>query len=667
MDSGNGGFIFDAELGDRSVVSNSDWRVRQHPSYLHSTEGPQPSRILAEHNILFDSRRDVLGDWEQVGYDDSHWPVAVAKGEPPVEPWGALVERSVPMWRFSEIRDFVSQKTETAEDGTSVIMARLPYNAQVTAVLEVDAEAGLTIDIRTDNYQVDSRYSVRTEYVTRSGSQSFESLGWFNGDEVHFTVEDGVIIRRLGYRESGYDADFEGNFTSDDPFLDRLWHKAARTTYVNMRDSFMDCPDRERAQWWGDIVNEMPQAFYSLDPRSHALASKAVHDLVNWRKDGVVLHSPIPAGNVEWELPLQMLASVGRFGFWQYFMHTGDDGTINDIHEPVLAYLGLWEEKAGGLVVHRAGDWDWTDWGSNTDTPVVENAWFALALQGAIEMAHAVGDIDTANDLEMRLNRLGSSFNQEFWTGSNYKSPTHLGPPDDRANALAIVAGLASEAKWPILRSVLSVEKHASPFMERFVLEALFRMGFPEDGLARMRERFTPMVDDSTSTLWEFWDKDLGSDNHGWTGGPLYLLSAYVAGIAPESPGWVRFHVMPQLAHLHNVSCTVPTVRGPVEVAHLRLDTEHRTDLISPLGTTALVGIPVHSRDSCPVTVISVNGSVVWEEGTNTSIPGVNYAGSVAGFLTFEVIPGEWSFRGRSNACGLFSDGFERGDTTHWR
>ena len=42
-----------------------------------------------------------------------------------------------------------------------------------------------------------------------------------------------------------------------------------------MRDSYMDCPDRERAQWWGDVVNALGEAFYALDTqRSYALARK---------------------------------------------------------------------------------------------------------------------------------------------------------------------------------------------------------------------------------------------------------------------------------------------------------------------------------------------------------------------------------------------------------
>ncbi|MFR7465122.1 MAG: hypothetical protein ACLUVG_09725 [Phocaeicola vulgatus] len=30
-----------------------------------------------------------------------------------------------------------------------------------------------------------------------------------------------------------------------------MWEKSQRTLYITMRDTYMDCPDRERAQWWG--------------------------------------------------------------------------------------------------------------------------------------------------------------------------------------------------------------------------------------------------------------------------------------------------------------------------------------------------------------------------------------------------------------------------------
>lgn len=53
----------------------------------------------------------------------------------------------------------------------------------------------------------------------------------------------------------------KGSFACDDDFYNELWKRSARTLYITMRDNYMDCPDRERAQWWGDEVNELGEAF----------------------------------------------------------------------------------------------------------------------------------------------------------------------------------------------------------------------------------------------------------------------------------------------------------------------------------------------------------------------------------------------------------------------
>lgn len=68
------------------------------------------------------------------------------------------------------------------------------------------------------------------------------------------------------YRETGYNTDLAGSFHCDDPVLRRALATFCRTLYITMRDNYMDCPDRERAQWWGDEVNELGEAFYALSP-----------------------------------------------------------------------------------------------------------------------------------------------------------------------------------------------------------------------------------------------------------------------------------------------------------------------------------------------------------------------------------------------------------------
>jgi hypothetical protein len=82
-----------------------------------------------------------------------------------------------------------------------------------------------------------------------------------------------------------------------------------------MRDNFFDCPDTERAQWWGDVVVLMGECFYSYSTSSHALMKKAINELCAYQAENGTLHSPIP-DVFNRELPGQMLASVGRYGFW---------------------------------------------------------------------------------------------------------------------------------------------------------------------------------------------------------------------------------------------------------------------------------------------------------------------------------------------------------------
>ena len=60
-------------------------------------------------------------------------------------------------------------------DGKPII-ARLPRNLTISPYLKIKAPAGLTIDMRTDNYKGGSEYNYRAEYVTRDGVQEFESL-----------------------------------------------------------------------------------------------------------------------------------------------------------------------------------------------------------------------------------------------------------------------------------------------------------------------------------------------------------------------------------------------------------------------------------------------------------------------------------------------------------
>ena len=100
-----------------------------------------------------------------------------------------------------------------------------------------------------------------------------------NGHKLILVLPKSVTVNALSYRETGYDTEPTGSFSCDNEFYMRFWKKAHRTLYVNMRDTYFDCPDRERAQWWGDVVLLMGESFYTYSPSMHALMKKAI---LNW-------------------------------------------------------------------------------------------------------------------------------------------------------------------------------------------------------------------------------------------------------------------------------------------------------------------------------------------------------------------------------------------------
>lgn len=659
--SGKAGLIFDADIDGKSVVSDSSWKVKLHPAYS-STAKPHPNWRLAEPNIKFDAQNDIA-DWYKSNYNYSGWSESVEFGKPPVAPWNRLEKRQILQWKNTGIIDYKEVTEKNNDDGTKTVIGVLPYNCQVTPYLKIDAPASMTVNMQGDNYNnMPNGPTVRAEYITRRGIQEYESLGWMNGHEIQYTMPKEVKVLEVKYRETGYNADFVGTFDCDDERLNTLWEKAKRTLYVTMRDNYMDCPDRERAQWWGDAVNELGEAFYVFDAeKGPLLAKKGIYELARWQRPDKVLFSPVPAGipevsgvnanNGTWdrELPRQMLASVGWYGFWTYYWYTGDKQTIVDVYPHVRDYLSLWEIGKDGLVIHRAGDWDWTDWGHNKDVAVLENAWLYLALKAGVEMAKLSGDESDIAGYMAKMDSIEANFNETFWRGDRYHSPGYDGKTDDRANAMAVVAGLAKKEYYPLIQLVLANQYHASPYMEKYVMEALYLLDAPGQGVERTKKRFASMIDAPITTLYEnFGDgKDRegnGTYNHAWSGGALTVLSQYAAGIAPTKPGFEEFAVLPQMGPLKRIRVVVPTKYGNIR---LKLNNEKTLsmDLTVPKGTEAIIGVP---KEINPAN-IRLNGKLVYKSG---KAPTGSYVGEDDKWIKYSVKAGNWKIKANVNEKG---------------
>ena len=604
VNSGVAGLLFEAVAPGISIISDGSWKGMVYEAF-QDTEAPHPNYRLPESNIRFDARQELAG-WNKTSFSRNMPGVSHVDDVRDVQ-IGRLVKRPVPLWKDYGVSDYENIRKSPKGD---TLYCRLPYNCHVTPYLKVKAPAGKMIEIQMDNYLGGGVPNVRAEYITRDGEQEYESPGWMNGHEVWYTVPEGVEVLEVKYRETGYNAEFVEPFMCNEPFYNELWKRSARTLYVTMRDTYMDCPDRERAQWWGDEVNELGETFYALTPPAHKLALKGIYELMNWQRADGVIFSPAPAGNWNKELPLQMLASVGWYGFYTQYYYSADSSFVSAIYDRLHRYLHeVWQVDQDGMAVERSGDWSWGDWGQNTDMGVLTNCWYYLALKAEREFALMIGKSADAGKIQQMMTKIEKNFDAKFWTGTAYRSPGYKGETDDRSQAMAVVSGLASKDKYSKLVEVLKKEYHASPYMEKYVLEALFVMDKPEFALERMRQRYERMMAyEDYTTLFEGWGIGAegfggGTINHAWSGGPLTLLSQKVCGVEPTSPGFRTFRIKPQLGLLKEASTTIASVNGEIKVSVSKKGRKMTVRVNVPEGTTAEVVFP----SGKPVTVAAGN------------------------------------------------------------
>ena len=172
---------------------------------------------------------------------------------------------------------------------------------------------------------------------------------------------------------------------------------------------------------------------------------------------------------------------------------------------------------------------------------------------------------------------------------------------------MAVLSGIADKDKYDKIFNLFKTQWHASPYMEKYVMEALFKIGHGDYALERMEKRFANMVNDTVySTLFEDWRKGGsggGSTNHAWSGGPLTVISRYLCGVSPLEPGFKIFLVAPDPVSFKTASISIPTVSGTITSEFENSENSFMLKLDVPQGTKAIVALPVFVNDISKVKI----------------------------------------------------------------
>ncbi|MBQ4382481.1 MAG: alpha-L-rhamnosidase N-terminal domain-containing protein [Oscillospiraceae bacterium] len=562
------GFIFELKAGDTLIKSDSTWKAQRHGAYKNRVTGGtayvkyEQSSMLAERNVFY-MAADSLGDFTSPGYDDSAWEDATAISRAGDKPFGALYSAMTKPVQFEGYKDFANSAdfVGKAFSADTTITLELPGNMQFTWYMELESEAGKTITVYTDTYTDRQELpNFKDTYVTAAGAQSYENYPWRSGSRLIMEVPAGVTFRRLCYRPSGAAGTWAGSFTSSDAALDQLWQESLNTIAICMRDSFMDCPERERGPYMGDASNQIDAALYSYDQGGLDMTKKAILACVAWTRTGGAIPSRAPSVKPQ-EIPNQSLAFMTSA--YHYWLHSGDRDTMTAYYKAFAAYLKLFEMK-DGLPKYRPGSWTWNDWGNRIDSDLLQAGYYYYALRLTKALAADLGITEDNAFLTERMESMEKNWHDAYYTAEGFKSAGSK-YVDDRANALLALSGLAGPEDWPLITSVLESTCEASPFCEKYVLEALCVMGRQDLAIKRIKDRYAPMLTDRWDTLWEQFNDVTGTYNHGWSAAPLYILSKYVAGVQPTKAGFEKYEIVPSDA-LESYTCTVWTPRGEITV-----------------------------------------------------------------------------------------------------
>ncbi|MGQ1783645.1 alpha-L-rhamnosidase-related protein [Saccharicrinis sp. GN24d3] len=656
-DSGQGGLYIEADWTS-DLNSNASWKMKVHSAYdpKGGGGGNSANRVNA-YNVKYDARK-AMGDWTENAwytseFDDNNWDVPTEKGTANSLPWGAMVERCIPQWNDRGLVDYQALSIQSGEekiaiklpfknntDTSVVISAKLPFNQQITPYLKVRSSGGKTIVMDTDN----GFNLLKSIYTTKGGVQAFEGYTWFNGHYVEYAIPSGVEVQELKYRWTGV-GDMPGTFVCSDDFYTRLWWMARNTLYVCARDNYMDCPDRERGLWIGDVADQTGAVFYTLDEPGRLLLKKGIDNTIAYR-NGDTIQGLAPGFGAyrgkSSELTGQSLQYIDQ-GIWQYYYNSGDTATLENAYPAVLNYLKLWEMKTDGLPRHRKGYANWVDWGVDPDPTPTNVVLYYMALKAAQKMAAALNKNKDMAWYDSRINSIKKNFEKVYWQGKRYGSKNNQ--VEERVSSLAIISGLADKRHYDLLvDSVLLPIQKASPHMEWLAEEAIMLTGQYDKGLLRMKQRYASQANqEDLSTLYEkYYPKLRGTYNHAWNA-PNYVLSRYIAGIKATDVAWSEFEVKPNMAHLSHIKQIVPCVKGDILLEVNKTKSTYTLELTSPEHTTATVFIPKNGKE---ISEVVLNDQIIWKKGKlKNNVSDLKFDQSDEDYVSFKVAGGHWNFR----------------------
>ncbi len=562
------------------------WRDGNSPRHLVSDGSWKASECIEE-------------GWKQSRYDDAAWPAALDMCAYGDDPWKHNI-RNYPGPRTvdTEARPLAKALPLEIDAGAQVVIDA-GVTEQAYSILDLDAEDGTRIELAyaqrflDTGRRPDQVFGQRGTYIARAGRQTYMSGDTFGFKYLVIRVRSGRMrLHDVKLIRRRYPFDRVGAFRCNDPVLNTLWDICVHTVEVCSEDAYVDCASRERVEWMGDVyVDTYPVTRVALagppkesgpcwsDPR---LLRNLLRHIGQSLQPGGRLKAHHPSDRWDIHGYIEDYACLWVNSLRDYFDNTGDLGVARELW-PALTDQMKWfldHRTERGLVRAREFIFFGNPLCYKTCEAAALNAYVCHALRDAAFLAEMLGRDALAGQYEREANTIASAVNTHLW---DQRSGTYCGaimngaktPPTAHAAVLCLYHGIVPEDRRASLTRWM-LENHAkegfAPYTHYFLFHELYRVGTDEADqlvLDLMRQRYGPMTEGETETVWEAFGGNEFCHQAG--SAPAYFLSAYVLGVRVSGPvSERRILIEPRLADLKEAEGVVQTEFGLIPVTWKR-------------------------------------------------------------------------------------------------
>ncbi len=645
-----------ANGGVVEVVTDGTWKA---------ADGPVVEDDVYNGEV-YDATREEDG-WDLPGFDDSSWRPATVVSHP-----GKLV----PSGAFPPIRKLGYLKARRVlNPAPGVYVFDFGQNIAGWARLRVSGPRGTRVQLR---------YS---ELINQDGSLNTRNLRGAKATDVYVLKGEGVEVYEPRFTYHGFryvevtgypgtpqldsveavvvhsDVEPVGGIVTSCDLVNSVHSLVVWSLKSNLMSIPTDCPQRdERHGWGGDaqltaeaaILNFWMPGFYEKwleDWADAQLEDGSLPDVVPpyWK-----LYPADPAwGEAYVIIP------------WLLYLYYGDESAIAKHYEGVKRWVEFLLSKAENFVLKLSKYKDWCPprhiWaveipGELVSTWVLYNDLVTLSM-----MAKVLGRVGEAERYASLAASVKEAFNREFLREESREGKLrayYVSPDYQTCNALPLASGMVPQEKaaavFEALRWDVEVEKdchlNTGIIGTRFLLPVLSDYGRPDLAYAVATQTSYPswgyMIREGATTLWERWElltgSAMNSHNHHMFGTVDIYFYRYLAGIKPSKPGFREFVVKPDPVGPERVSATVATARGTIDVALGREPRKLWLRVRVPVGSTAVVYVPLHGMRNPEV---REGGVTVWSKGPLAKLPeGIELAWREGEYVAFRVGSGSYDF-----------------------